>query len=156
MSIGAALNHAEMSVVQGEPRVESFLKRMHDRSSDPVDLQCAARECRREIEVVGSSLITPEFAKYLAGSVLPEPPPDWMVYESFHHRLDNVLVAIDLAGKRLTMKSPVQNKPNFLPFSLWISRSRVSELEHLRRPRNASSHDPGSRWCLAEGKEPCP
>jgi hypothetical protein len=71
-------------------------------------------------------------------------------------RLYNVLFASDLAGKRPTMKSPVQNKPNFPPVSLRISRSRVSELEHLRRPRNASSHDPGSGWCLAEGKEPCP
>jgi hypothetical protein len=106
MSIIEALNHAEMSVVQVEGRVESFLKRMDDPSEDPVDLQCAARECEREIEVVGSSLITPEFAKFahLACSVLPEPPPDWMVYESFHDRLHNVLVAIDLArediGKR--------------------------------------------------------
>jgi hypothetical protein len=104
MSIREALNHAEMNVVQVEQRVESFLKRRDDPSADPVDLQCAARECRREIRVVGSSLITPEFAKYLAGSVLPEPPPDWMVYESFHDRLHNVLVAIDLArediGKR--------------------------------------------------------
>jgi hypothetical protein len=149
MSIREALNHAEMNVVQVEQRVESFLKRRDDPSADPVDLQCAARECRREIRVVGSSLITPEFAKYLAGSVLPEPPPDWMVYESFHHRLDNVLFASDLAGKRLTMKSPVQNKPNFPLVSLRISRSRVSELEHLRRLRNASSHASGSRGCLA-------
>jgi hypothetical protein len=35
-------------------------------------------------------------------------------------RLYNVLFASDLAGKRLTMKSPVQNKPNFPPVSLWI------------------------------------
>jgi hypothetical protein len=31
-----------------------------------------------------------------------------------------VIVAIDLAGQRLTMKSPVQNKANFHPVSLRI------------------------------------
>jgi len=103
VSIKESLNHAEVGVVQLESKVQRLLDRLADPCEDPVDLQSAARECACEIEVVGSSLITPEFAEFshLACSVLSQSPPEWMTYEGFHDRLHNAFVVVEGARTQI-------------------------------------------------------
>jgi|SRR5579875_2477505 len=109
MSVREALNHVHFGVVQVEEQVHQLLNRAGDPSEDPFDLQGAARKLVYEIEDVGSSLLTPEFAGLASWESRFGPTPEWEAYDELHNRLHNVRVDLDRAWELIKERFPKRN-----------------------------------------------